>query len=142
MDTRFARAVFCISLVAAGGGLWAQTAPAKVDNSKIVGAWNLEIDADGTYYYLNLSILETAGKLEGAVSELNGLFKDLPLAEVVFDGEKLTFKFNSPTPPDGVTREIDAEFRLVQGALEGLVRVPELSVSVPAKGAREAPPKT
>ncbi len=142
MGARFAIATLCMGLVAAGGGFSAQTAPAKVDNSKIVGAWQLEIDADGTYYYLSLNILENAGRLEGAVSEVSGMFKDVPLAEIVFDGEKLTFKFNSPTPPDGASREVGAELKLVQGALEGMVRVPDLAVSAPAKGAREPQPKT
>jgi hypothetical protein len=142
MDTRFAVAVFCIGLAAAGGSLWAQTAPAKVDNARIVGAWQLEVDVDGTYYYLNMNILEKAGKLEGAVSEVSGIFKDLPLSEVVFDGEKLTFKLNSPTPPDGVTREVGAELKLAQGALDGVMRVPELVMSAPVKGARESQPKT
>jgi hypothetical protein len=142
MGTRFAIATLCMGLVAAGGGFSAQTPPAKVDHSKIVGAWQLEIDADGTYYYLSLNILENAGRLEGAVSEVSGMFKDVPLAEIVFDGEKLTFKFNSPTPPDGVSREVGAELKLVQGALDGMVRVPDLAVSAPAKGAREPQPKT
>ncbi len=119
------------------GGLWAQTAPAKADNSKIAGAWQVEIDADGTYYYLSLNILDNAGTLEGTVSEASGLFRDMPLADVLFDGEKLTFKFNSATPPDGATREVGAEFKLVQGALDGIVRVVDLAVAVPAKGTRE-----
>jgi len=136
MNTRFVAAVLCITLAAAGS-LWAQTAPAKVDNSKIAGIWQLEIDADGTYYYLNLNIMDNAGKLEGTVSEASGLFKDVPLAEVLFDGEELAFKFSSPTPPDGASREVGAEFKLIQGALDGVVRVVELAVSVPAKGTRE-----
>ena len=136
MKTRLSVVVFCIGLAAAGS-LWAQAAPANVDNSKIAGAWQVEIDADGTYYYLHVNILDNAGKLEGTVSEASGLFKDVPLAEVLFDGEKLTFKFNSPTPPDGASREVGAEFKLVQGALDGMVRVVELAVSVPAKGTRE-----
>ena len=137
MKTHFAAIVFGICLIAAVSGLWAQTAPAKVDNSRIAGAWQVEIDADGTYYYLSLNILDSAGKLEGTVSEASGLFKDVPLADVLFDGEKLTFKFNSPTPPDGASREVGAEFKLVQGALDGMVRVVDLAVSVPAKGTRE-----
>ena len=141
MKIRFAIAVFCIGLAPAGS-LWAQTVPAKVDNSKIAGAWQVEIDADGTYYYLSLNILDNAGKLEGTVSEASGLFKDVPLADVLFDGEKLTFKFNSSTPPDGATREVGAEFKLVQGALDGTVRVVELAVTVPAKGTRETKPQT
>ncbi len=134
--------VIALGVVLIAGGLWAQTAPAKVDNSKVAGAWQLEVDADGTYYYLGMSLLDKSGKLEGTISEASGYFKDLPLAEVVFDGEKLTFKFNSPTPPDGVTREVGAEFRLVQGALDGVVRVPELGFSAPTKGTRDTSGKS
>lgn len=141
METRLAIAVLAIALIA-GGGLRAQTAPAKVDGSKFAGAWQLEVDADGTYYYLGMSLLDKSGKLEGTISEASGYFKDVPLAEVVFDGEKLIFKFNAPTPPDGVSREVGAEFRLVQGALDGVVRVPELGVSAPAKGTRDTSGKS
>lgn len=136
MNARLAAAVFGIA-VAAAGGMRAQTSPTKIDNSRIAGVWQVEIDADGTYYYLTLNIVDKAGTLAGTVSEASGLFKDVPVAEVAFDGEKLTFQFNSPTPPDGAIREVGAEFKLVQGALDGVVRVPALVVSVPAKGSRE-----
>lgn len=134
--------IFWIGLLLFCGSLSAQPAQAKVDNAKILGTWQVDIDADGTYYRLTMNLQQTAGKLEGTLTESQGMFKDLPMAEVVFDGEKLAFKFNSATPPDGVTREVDAEFKLVEGVLDGLVRVPELSVSVPAKGTREAPQKS
>jgi hypothetical protein len=132
-------------LLLLGGALSAQPLPAdqaKVDNSKILGTWLIDIETDGNSYHLTLVLGENAGKLEGKLSESMGLFKDLALADVVFDGQKLTFKFNSPTPPDGVTREVGAEFKLVESGLDGVINVPELMVTVPASGAREPQPKT
>jgi hypothetical protein len=108
------------------------TAQEKVDNSAILGVWKIEVDADGQYYYLTMELKEASGKLEGTASEEQGTFTDKPLEDLVFDGTTLSFAFNSPTPPDGLERLVKAEFKLVEGKLDGTMTVPSMGVTVRA----------
>jgi hypothetical protein len=84
-----------------------------------------------------MDLKELAGKLEGMVSESQGTFTDRPLEDIAFDGSLLGFGFNSPTPPDGLERQVKAEFRLVNGKLDGTITAPSLGVSVRATATKE-----
>ena len=109
----------------------------KVDNSAILGVWKIEVDANGQYYQLTMELKEAAGKLEGTVSESQGMFTDKALENEAFDGTTLSFEFNSPTPPDGLERLVKAEFKPVEGKLDGTMAVPAMGVTVRATAARE-----
>jgi len=109
----------------------------KVDNSAILGVWKIEVDADGQYYYLIMQLKEASGKLEGTVSESEGTFTDRELENEAFDGTSLSFEFNSPTPPDGLERLVKAEFKLVEGKLDGTIAVPAMGVTVRATATKE-----
>lgn len=117
--------------------LFARGSQETPDYGKVVGVWKIEVEADGEYYYLTLNLKNVSGTLEGTISESMGYFTDVPVSEIVFDGESLTFEFTSPTPPDGVERQVSAEFKVNVDTLDGVVIVPELGVSATAKGTRE-----
>jgi hypothetical protein len=116
---------------------YSQPTQEKVDNGKIVGTWKVEIDAGGEYYYLTLEMRVTEGNLEGTVSESQGIFTNLPISEILFDGENLSFEFTSPTPPDGLQRLVKAEFKVGVDNLEGMMSVPDIEATVPATATRE-----
>ena len=108
----------------------------KVDNSKVLGTWKLEVTAEGQYYYFIMVIEETEGKLTGKGSEQNGLFTDIPLSTVAFDGETLTFEASAPTPTDGLERTWRVEFRIEGDKFEGTLSNSELG-TIAATGTRE-----
>ncbi len=110
---------------------------AKVDNGKIMGLWKITVNANTEYYYLAQEIKEAEGKLTGAVSESQGTFTDLPVSDLAFDGENLTFEFTCPTPPDGLERLVKAEFKVGVDTLEGTMSVPDIEASASASGSRE-----
>ena len=115
-----------------------QTPPkAKVDYNKIVGNWSLEVNAGQEFYYLPLLLKVTAGKLEGTLSEQNGMFKDVPLTGIEFDGQTLKFEAKTPTPPDGAERPIKFDLKLASDKLEGLVSIVDLGISAAVTGAKK-----
>ena len=113
------------------------TPPVKVDNNKIVGNWSLEVNAGQEFYYLPLVLKVTAGKLEGTLSEQNGMFKDVPLTGIEFDGQTLKFEAKTPTPPDGAERPIKFDLKLASDKLEGLVSIVDLGISAAVTGAKK-----
>jgi len=113
-----------------------QTKP-KVDYGKITGTWALQVDAGGEYYYLTLELKVTEGKLEGGLSEQNGMFTNSPLSNVEFDGQTLKFDVKIPTPPDGSERLVKTEAKLVENKLEGLLTIPDLQMSVSITGTKK-----
>jgi len=106
------------------------SAQEKVNLEPVLGKWNVEIDADGQYFYLTMELKDVSGKLEGTISESQGMFTDLELVNESFDGTTLSFEFTSPTPPDGMERLIKAELQLLEGKLDGSMNVPALGMSV------------
>ncbi len=121
-------------LVCLALGQSSQTTP---DYGKILGKWKMEISADGEYYYLTLILRSVDGTLEGTVSESMGYFTDVPISEIVFDGENLSFDFKSPTPPDGLERLVSASFKVGVDTMDGVVNLPELGISAMATATRE-----
>lgn len=111
--------------------------PAKVDYNKIVGNWSLEVNSDQGFYYLPLVLKVTDGKLEGTLSEQNGMFKDAPLTGIEFDGQTLKFEAKTPMPPDGAERPIKFDLKLAADKLEGLVSVADLGLSLPVTGVKK-----
>ncbi|MGB8951988.1 MAG: hypothetical protein WCC06_04900 [Candidatus Aminicenantales bacterium] len=109
----------------------------QVDFSKIIGSWDLEVNADSEYYYLLLEMNLVDGKLEGGLSEQGGIFTDSPLSNILFDGENFNFEVTVPTPPDGAERVVKGEFKLVEGKLEGTLIVADLGAEAPTTGTKK-----
>jgi hypothetical protein len=108
-----------------------------VGNEKILGDWDMEVNAGGEYYYLTFTIEETDENLTGSISESSGFFSDVALANVEFDGETLLFEMTIPTPPDGIENLVSAELELVEERLEGTLTVEVLGISVPAAATKK-----
>lgn len=107
------------------------------DYEKVLGNWDMEVDADGEYYYLSLNIEKDESGLKGTISESVGFFTDSPLSNIQFDGDILSFEFTAPTPPDGLERIVKVEFKVGEDEMEGYVSLEDLGLSVPATATRE-----
>jgi len=116
----------------------AVTAPAqeKADASKIVGTWTIDVYAGEANYTLSLAVTETDGQLAGKISESMGSFSDVAVSDVFYDGDTFRFSFSSPTPPDGASRTVKAEFKVGVDKMDGMLSVPDLEVTVEAKATR------
>jgi len=108
----------------------------KADTAKIVGAWNIEVYAGDQTYSLKLVVTEENGQLAGKISESMGSFTDVAISDIFYDSATFRFNFISPTPPDGLTRTVKAEFKVGTDAMEGVVSVPDLDVVIDAKATR------
>ncbi len=115
----------------------AAPAQQKVDPNKIAGSWSLEVNAGGEFYYLTLDLKVKDGKLEGGLSEANGMFKDAPLASIEFDGTTLKFDVKIATPPDGAERLVKTEMKLANAKLEGMLTIADLGLSVAVTGVKK-----
>ena len=110
----------------------------KPDPAKVAGAWALEVNAGGEFYYLTLELRIKDGKLEGGLSEQNGMFTNSPLANIEFDGTLLKFDCKIPTPPDGAERLAKTEMKLVAaGKLEGQLSLPDMGMTVGCNGTKK-----
>jgi hypothetical protein len=109
----------------------------KVNYDAIAGTWALEINTGDAYFYLTLNLKVTEGKLEGDVSEQNGMFTNTPLSNIEFDGQTLRYEMKVPTPPEGAERLVKTEVKLVDGRLEGALTVEELGVSAAVTGTKK-----
>lgn len=103
---------------------------------KILGAWDVEVQAEGEFYYLAMKIDNSSGELAGTISEINGTFSDVSLREMKFDGQTLSFEFTAPTPPDDVERLIKVELRAGEDRLEGNLDVEGLGVAATVTATR------
>lgn len=109
----------------------------KGSPERVVGEWNVEIDAGGEYYYLNMTIEKANGGLKGTISEESGYFQNLALSNIDFDGAILKFEFIAPTPPDDYERVIKAEFKVGENRLEGSMTAEELGLTASAVATRK-----
>lgn len=136
------RALAIAVLALAGAFLIGLEAPAlkaqQVDKTKVLGTWDVEVTAEGQSYYLIMVLTQAEGTLAGTISEQNGIFTDVALSSLAYDGQTLGFEFNSPTPPDGVQRLLQVSLAWSGDALEGQVTIPDLGMTVPAKAAKRA----
>jgi hypothetical protein len=121
--------------VAAAGPAAARQKPASAD--KILGAWLLEVDAGGEYYYLTMELKLKDGKLDGLLGEQNGMFANVPLTEIEWDGATLKFMAKTPTPPDGAERPLKTELKLAEGKLDGTITIVEMGMTAPVKGTKK-----
>jgi len=104
---------------------------------ELVGTWDLEINADGEYFYLTLVLEETEGELSGKISEETGFFTDVALDEIKLEGKTLTFQFDAPTPPDGEERLLTAEFVFSGEDCEGTLSIEDLGMIVDVTGEKQ-----
>jgi len=118
--------------------LVAGAAPAqeKPDFSKVVGSWKVEVYAGSSTYYVDLVVVDNLGQLEGKVSESMGSFTDIATSELFYDSVTFRFEFVAPTPPDGMTRTVKADFKVAEDTMEGVIAVPDLDVIADAKATR------
>jgi len=107
------------------------------DYGKVLGSWDVEVNADGEYYYLVLSIEKSEEGLKGKISESTGAFSDVPLKEIQYDGQTFKFQFTSPTPPDGLERVVKAEFKVGDNKLEGIITLEDMGLSVSATATKK-----
>jgi len=128
--------VLSLFLIVSFSSLLAQSQAAP-DYGKILGTWDVEVDADGEYYYLTLNLEKSEQGLKGTVSESTGAFSDVPLQEIQYDGLTLKFQFTSPTPPDGLERLVKADFKVGDNKLEGTIAVEDIGISVPATATKK-----
>jgi len=110
----------------------------KADTAKVVGSWNVEVYAGDQTYALKLVVSEEQGQLAGKVSESMGTFTDVAISEIVYDGASFRFNFVSPTPPDGLSRTVKADFKVAEGSMDGVINVPDLEFTAEAKATRES----
>ena len=117
---------------------FSQASQEKADPGKILGTWKVEVFAGDTTYSLSLVVSETQGELAGKISESMGSFSDVAISDIFYDGEIFRFNFISPTPPDGLSRTVKAEFKVGLDTMDGVISVPELDVTTEAKATRES----
>lgn len=110
----------------------------QVDFNKVVGIWDLEVNAGSEYYYLTLELKLFEGKLDGTLSEQSGMFNNSPLANLQYDGEGLSFEVTVPTPPDGAEKLVRSEFKLVNEKLEESMTIVDLGMTAPVTGTQRS----
>jgi hypothetical protein len=109
----------------------------SVGDADIFGEWDMEVDAGGEYFYLSFSIERSGEGIEGTISESSGFFSDVPLENIEFDGTKLSFEMNIPTPPDGYENKVKSILQLIEGKFEGTLSVESLGVSAAARASKK-----
>lgn len=107
------------------------------DLSRITGDWEIELEAEGEYFYLDMTVEESEGKLSGIISESSGFFYDIELENIEYDGINFSFTFEAPTPPDGMERTVEGEFEVGENGLEGFINVADLGISASAVATRK-----
>ncbi len=114
---------------------WA-VAQEKKSNGRVIGEWKIEVNGNGQYYYLTMTIAESSGKLSGSMSEQSGMFKDAPLTGVEFDGQNFSFEITVASPPDGLEKKWQASFTVEEDKMEGTISNDQVG-SVSASATRE-----
>ena len=117
------------------GPVSAQQKPAAAD--KLVGSWTLEVNAGEMFYYLSLDLKLTEGKLGGVLGEQSGIFTNVPLTEIEWDGTTLKFMVKTPTPPEGAVLPIKTELKLVDGKLAGTITIVDIGMTAPVTGTKK-----
>jgi len=126
----FAAAVIALSFAASA------MAQEKADTAKVVGAWKIEVYAGDQTYNLSLVVNEENGQLAGKISESMGSFTDIAISDIFYDSVTFRFNFVSPTPPDGLSRTVKADFKVSADSMGGIISVPDLDVTTDAKATR------
>ena len=108
----------------------------KPDNAKVAGDWALDIFAGGATITLNLTIEVAEGKLAGKISEPNGMFTDVALTGIEYDGETLTYDISVPSPHDGAVKTWRTELKVGEDTVEGGISNAEAGMSAAITGKR------
>jgi len=108
----------------------------KADTAKILGNWGIDVYAGDQTYSLKLAVTEENGQLAGKISESMGSFTDVAISEIFYDSVTFRFSFVGPTPPDGNSRTIKAEFKVAADTMGGTVSVPDLDFVADASASR------
>jgi hypothetical protein len=114
------------AVLALGLPLAAQDKPSP---DKLVGTWAVEVNAGGENYYLTLVFKVTDDKLEGGLSEQSGMFTNVPLTAIEWDGTALKFACKIPTPPDGTERATKSEMKYLDGKLAGTITIEDMGMT-------------
>jgi hypothetical protein len=109
----------------------------KPSPDKIVGAWALEVNAGGENYYLTLELKLVDGQLAGGLGEQSGMFTNVPLTAIEWDGGTLKFNVKIPTPPDGQERLTKCSMEYKDGKLAGSITIEDLGLSAPVTGTKK-----
>ena len=141
MRKRMIVAVLSLAVFALGSLALAQQAPQapakpKPDAGKILGTWNLEVSAEGSYFYLTMVLEQTEGKLTGKVSEQNGMFTDAALGNIEYTGAELSADVSVPSPPDGTIRTWALKFKVGEETLEGTISNADMGMTAAITGKR------
>lgn len=132
-----AAAVALAVLGSFGLALPQQSSPApKPDKAKILGTWNLEINAGEMIVYLTMVMENIDGKLAGKISEQNGMFTDSALAKIEYSGEAFTAEISVPSPPDNAVKTWALQLKLGDETLTGTIANAELGMSADISGKR------
>jgi hypothetical protein len=134
------KASFLLALGAAIIVVWlvgAAAAQESPDQNKVVGTWKVEIYGGGATYHMELAVTDNQGQLEGKVSESTGLFTDVPISEILYDSVTFRFEFVAPTPPDGMSRTVIADFKVAGDKMAGTVSIPDLNFVGEATATRQ-----
>jgi hypothetical protein len=135
MKTIIVRALLVMAVASLAVAV-AAPAQEKADTSKIVGTWTIDVYAGEANYTLGLVVTDADTQLAGKISESMGAFSDVALSDIYYDGATFRFTFMSPTPPDGTSRTVKAEFKVGVDKMDGTLVVPDLEVTVEAKATR------
>jgi len=108
----------------------------KADTAKILGNWGIDVYAGDQTYSLKLAVTDENGQLAGKISESMGSFTDVAISEIFYDSVTFRFSFVGPTPPDGNSRTIKAEFKVAADTMGGTVSVPDLDFVGDASASR------
>lgn len=127
-------ALLAVGVLSLAPGLPAQTT--QPDPAPLLGTWLLEVNA-GEIYMLPMTIRLVDGKLAGTLSEQSGMFTDIPLTDIAWDGTVFKCGVKIPTPPDGSERPVKTELKIEQGKLVGTIIIEELGLAVPAVGTKK-----
>lgn len=112
------------------------SAQEKADPTKVVGTWTIDVYAGEATYTLSLAVTAAEGQLAGKISESMGAFSDVALSDILYDGDNFSFSFVAPTPPDGSSRMVKAEFKVDTDEMNGTITVPDIEATVEARATR------
>jgi len=109
------------AVVVAAASTVSVAAQEAVKPESLAGTWDVEIAAEGQYFYVTL-VLECAdGKPSGKISESTGLFTDAPCETIAIEGRKLSFSANLLSPPDGTVKLWKVEVEMAGDEMTGSI---------------------